>query len=565
VFDEFTEGLPDVEERMALRKRLSTFPFVHMLAGQQHNSFLRWLLALVVKITVVALPLMLLLWAQSAFLRYHDLDITCWQRVVVVLDAGILAPFWGKIVSPQGAIGWWKQRLLRAWAWFLWLLAWPWAVVRRVLRRPWQPPPGFRTFWHEGRKEAGRRGAGFLMVATLGAVFISLFIATVPDEPWEQYFLTHLLPKCWVVEDEDGNKLSERRFFWPTYVLFETEDAFFHRNLELGEKVLTVNELPAKVINALRAGEMAEREHALQEVLGIDLQGRNLRDAKLTESILPKANLRKAQLQGTNLRGAQLQGAELWEAQLQNASLVRAQLQGANLLGAQLQGAYLLGAELQGADLRGAQLQGADLQRAQLQGADLRRAQLQGADLQEAGIGGADFEGTNLDLADLRALDRKPLNKEQYQALSKQLEGAIRLFFFSDAHRLAVILERFKAAAETGDTLDKAKSAAQCLSDETPFASCFTKDQLATYRKVLATYLVELACSDSNIARSVAPRAHTLPDENDADEFIALNVDLATALLKADCEAVKKLPEDIQKSFRRVVELKKSFPPPQER
>jgi hypothetical protein len=33
-------------------------------------------------------------------------------------------------------------------------------------------------------------------------------------------------------------------------------------------------------------------------------------------------------------------------------------------------------------------------------------------------------------------------------------------------------------------------------------------------------------------------------------------VDLPTALLKADCEAVKKLPEDIQKMLRRVVELK---------
>jgi hypothetical protein len=199
VFDEFTEGLPDVEERMALRKRLSNFPFVHMLAGQQHNSFLRWLLALVVKITVVALPLVLLLLAQIAFLPYHDPDITCGQRVAVVLDAGILALFWGKIVSPQGARIWWKQRLRRTWAWLLWLWAWPWALVRRVLRRPWQPPAGFRTFWHEGRTEAGRRGVGFLVAATLCAVFMSLFIATVPDEPWEQYLLTHL-PKRWVVE-----------------------------------------------------------------------------------------------------------------------------------------------------------------------------------------------------------------------------------------------------------------------------------------------------------------------------------------------------------------------------
>jgi hypothetical protein len=29
VFDEFTEDLPDVESRMALRERLSNFPFLH--------------------------------------------------------------------------------------------------------------------------------------------------------------------------------------------------------------------------------------------------------------------------------------------------------------------------------------------------------------------------------------------------------------------------------------------------------------------------------------------------------------------------------------------------------
>jgi pentapeptide repeat protein len=165
------------------------------------------------------------------------------------------------------------------------------------------------------------------MVAILGAVFISLFTATVPDEPWEQYFLTHL-PKCWVVEDEneDGNKRSERRLFWPTYVLFETEGAFFHRNLDLREKVLTVNKLPAKVINALRAGKMAEREPALQEVLGIDLLGRNLRDAELSKSILPKADLRGAQLQSADLRRAQLQGADLREARIGGAGFEDATL-----------------------------------------------------------------------------------------------------------------------------------------------------------------------------------------------------------------------------------------------
>jgi hypothetical protein len=230
--------------------------------------------------------------------------------------------------------------------------------------------------------------------------------------------------------------------------------------------------------------------------------------------------------------------------------LLFAQLQSALLQEVQLQGAALGLAQLQGASLLNAQLQGAVLHWAQLRGADLSDAQLQGADLQKTGIGGADFENANLDLADLRALDRKLLNKEQYQALSKQLEGAI-----SEPHRWVGRLERLKTAVKTGDTLDKAKSAAQCLSDETPFASCFTKDQLATYHKALAAYLVELACSDSNIARSVARRAsydlYDLPDEDD-DEFITalttLNVDLPTALLKADCEAVKKLPEDIKRA-----------------
>jgi uncharacterized protein YjbI with pentapeptide repeats len=81
-----------------------------------------------------------------------------------------------------------------------------------------------------------------------------------------------------------------------------------------------------KVINALRAGEMAEREHALHEVLGIDLQGRNLRDAELSKSILPKADLRRVQLQGADLRRAQLQDADLREARIGGAGFEDANL-----------------------------------------------------------------------------------------------------------------------------------------------------------------------------------------------------------------------------------------------
>jgi hypothetical protein len=75
VFDQFAADLLGAES-MALREQLSNFPFVHMLVGRQHDNFLRWLLTQMVRITVIILPLGLLLWAQIAFLPYHDPAIT---------------------------------------------------------------------------------------------------------------------------------------------------------------------------------------------------------------------------------------------------------------------------------------------------------------------------------------------------------------------------------------------------------------------------------------------------------------------------------------------------------
>jgi hypothetical protein len=76
------------------------------------------------------------------------------------------------------------------------------------------------------------------------------------------------------------------------------------------------------------------------------------------------------------------------------------------------------------------------------------------------------------------------------------------------------------------------------------------------------SYLVELVCDDPDVARSVVQRAFVKDIfERKSTAF----VELAIALLEANCEAVKKLPEDIQKSLRLGVELKKSSSPSQER
>lgn len=77
--------------------------------------------------------------------------------------------------------------------------------------------------------------------------------------------------------------------------------------------------------------------------------------------------------------GCPLDGVDLGGRNLKNADLERADLRGANLAKANLEGANLKGAVLVDADLRGANLQGADFYRADLSGADLSGARLEKA------------------------------------------------------------------------------------------------------------------------------------------------------------------------------------------
>ena len=134
-------------------------------------------------------------------------------------------------------------------------------------------------------------------------------------------------------------------------------------------------------------------------------------------------------------------------------------------------------------------------------------------------------------LPNLRDLDRKPLTKEAYQKLGQHL------------------LASLKTSIGKEYTLKEITSAAQCLSGEPkPLTSCITNE--ADFSKALASYLVKLACRDPDVARGVTRRVL---------EEIAALAELATALLEANCEAVKKLPEDIQESLLHSKEV--SLPP----
>ena len=120
----------------------------------------------------------------------------------------------------------------------------------------------------------------------------------------------------------------------------------------------------------------------------INLQGANLKDARLTGS----------DIRGSNLRFTKLEGADLRFANLRFTSL--------------------RGADLTGADLRFAKLENANFQSANLEGADLRFASFQVEDLEGVEIPGSEnWKGVNFQEANLK--DAK-VTKRQAEHLTEQ-------------------------------------------------------------------------------------------------------------------------------------------------
>ena len=129
----------------------------------------------------------------------------------------------------------------------------------------------------------------------------------------------------------------------------------------------------------------------------MEKNGKNLREADLSDAILVGADLSDAILVGADLSGADLRKANLREANLSDAILVGADLSGADLSGANLSWANLREADLRKANLRDADLSWANLSEADLGGADLRRANLSGSVMRGADLRDADLREANLD------------------------------------------------------------------------------------------------------------------------------------------------------------------------
>jgi hypothetical protein len=195
----------------------------------------------------------------------------------------------------------------------------------------------------------------FIVLACASTVFVSLFLATIPDRPSD--------------------------FSW------------FAKNMELRERVLTANGLTPEDINALRDATQPEQVRAvLAKVMPFQaLQGRDFRYADLYNAVLPRLDLRA--VRADDAEAGKPLPADCEERRgcedppdCEVRGLQRTQLIGANFAWASMQGAMFDEAILDDADLSWAKLQDGSLSRAHLNPRDPRVREAPGYRLEAAAL-----------------------------------------------------------------------------------------------------------------------------------------------------------------------------------
>jgi hypothetical protein len=292
--DEAIDRIKEQNSQDEVRDTLFPFHFSHLLAGRQHGKGLRFLLTIIVWITVMLVPLLLLVWAQVQFLPYHDEIITWVQRVALMTDFAILWILWPMTMSPQGSLRTWWWHFITATPKALWaIITGLWTGMLVLLKR--SSMSQLSAKWASVRSSRHARGAMTLLTSTLVLIPFSVFVAVIPDKTMEGWLseLVHV-PKSWIVDVRNRDPMLGL-----TYTLFEAKDAPFRRNLAIVGKVLVAGSPSDATLVALQKGNPEEQEQAFQEIRGLEnLAGRDLQYANLSRSYLPKVNLKEAMLQG---------------------------------------------------------------------------------------------------------------------------------------------------------------------------------------------------------------------------------------------------------------------------
>jgi uncharacterized protein YjbI with pentapeptide repeats len=513
-YRKFTDAIASYEMETGTehpaRERVHSYVFSQIAAGPKPNLITKFMMQLIVYVTFAVLPIITLLYFQIKFLPYHDVSITYWHRIAVILGFAML------------------------------ILLTPLMQNTGPARRRWDIKVGPQA---EAWEASGTQVLLVLLLLPIVLGF-SWLMATVPNE-WIDRRLGFVAPTSVRVGPEEEAKLLNplvRRIVYDR--LPDDNDKGWWRRWLLSYRVVIVE----------------DADLAADGDAKVVLRERNFRFALLNRSDLHRADLAWADLRGTQmwktlakgkLKDAQLQGAFLKEAQLQGAQLNSAQLQGADLSNAQLQGAELSYANLQGADLRGAKLQGADLSYANLEGADLRGAKLQGANLAGAKVQGVDFASAEIwlvnfprDLANqspaplgVADLKMSPLSPDAKAQLKQDLNTDI-----TDPEVLTVVTAR----------LD------QILRNDPPDweDGSSWQDYVSTAKEPsteeLARFHAELACDDTEgtIANSMAGRAKAFETEHFGKGYAK---PFATALLSENCKGGKALAGETRAALKNLV------------
>lgn len=610
----FDRMAPQNEEIGNLRDQLHIFPFTYYLAGKMGHN-IQPFLSLMVSITIILLPLLTLFSLQVQFLAYQSESVTWLQRLAIWLDLALMAYFWPLILSPHGNVkSWWydfyqiylsQKKYLSTVILSIFGLILSLFSTNIFVFTVGLSMIGLAFFIcftigiiDHNKSKSHIKSVKYYVKKTLTSLLILITVMLIPLSVY--FIFTEIQPNQLIriliiivtLELIIGllimlpiSHTARGYFLLPLSItliiplslsatvngefleeiiiksqLFNSNETIFCKYFLTNKRILNLNDRSLfsatpnpEIVAQLRSGQWTD---ALPKIESLDLQGRNLRHAQLSNALLCKANLRNAnlqdadlsyaQLQGANMAGVkiingdmsltQLQGANLESAQLQGASLYKSNLQGADLSNAQLQATTLIGGQLQGANLSSAQLQCVELFASNLNGADLSNANLVGADLQEAQLYGANLDNSKTSLINARFIDLTPLTIDDRDKLSKEIKIALL-----NPLGYQIIHDRLIKASKNGFSKLKFES---CLATDINYFTCSKpydnkkSQEILTFSNLQQSYIANLASESKEIARGIITQlqyiqyTYSQAEENDQNDIVFMKYKIASILAK---------------------------------
>lgn len=349
------------------RFELHPYFITQAVAGPSRGCLIAVLLDYTTWLSLAVIPVVLLLYFQTAFLPYHDVASTWAHRGYLLLDLAIISLIGVYFSAP--------------------------------LRRFWSA--AFYSIWQYPARVL------ISGLVTLSAVLFSFLIATIPDSDLDRFAAS--LPGWSQAIPGEG-----RTAFAPTALLFEGEvDRVSGRNRSWFSRNLIVTD-----------ADLVAEDKGLDGEVSLNLRGRDLRYATLDRSDLHGADLTGATLRSASLSGTRLENALLVGADLRDAKFWRVGQEDADFTPARLSRASFRRARMEGANLHASVGYGADFSKAELTGAVLLAAQLQGADFQHANLTAANLTGANLEAARFTGAKLFGANLSQARAVGADFQGA---------------------------------------------------------------------------------------------------------------------------------------------